>query len=102
MKENKAQQIANSPKYKELVQKRSRFGWILTSSMLVVYYGYICIVAFNKEFLAQPIGNGVTTLSIPVGIGVILFTIIITGFYVRRANNEFDRLTAEIIKENAS
>ncbi|MBL7543258.1 MAG: DUF485 domain-containing protein [Bdellovibrionaceae bacterium] len=100
MKENKAHQIAHSPKYKELVTKRSRFGWTLTAAMLLVYYGYICLVAFNKEFLAQPIGQGVTTLSIPFGIGVILFTIIVTGIYVRRANNEFDRLTAEIIKEN--
>jgi uncharacterized membrane protein (DUF485 family) len=33
--------------------------------MLVVYYGYIALIAFNKPFLAQPIGNGVTTLGIP-------------------------------------
>ncbi|WP_413557221.1 DUF485 domain-containing protein [Bdellovibrio sp. HCB209] len=101
MKNTKAHQIANSPKYQELVKKRSRFGWTLTAAMMLVYYGYICLVAFNKEFLAQPLGDGVTTLSIPFGIGVILFTIIITGVYVRRANNEFDRLTTEIVKENA-
>lgn len=101
MKENKTIQIANSPKYKELVQKRSRFGWGLTAAMMFVYYGYIYLVAFNKEFLAKPIGNGVTTLSIPFGIGVIIFTIIVTGVYVRRANKEFDQLTTEIVKENA-
>jgi uncharacterized membrane protein (DUF485 family) len=31
--------------------------------------------------------------------GVIIFTIVITGIYVRRANGEYDRLTAEILKE---
>jgi uncharacterized membrane protein (DUF485 family) len=49
--------------------------------------------------LAQPIGDGVITLGIPIGMGVIVFTILITGIYVRRANNEFDTLTAEILKD---
>lgn len=91
--------IEANPKYHELRRKRNAFGWTLTLLMLVVYFGYIALIAFNKPFLAQPIGNGVTTLGIPIGLGVIVFTIVITGFYVRRANSEFDRLTAEILEE---
>jgi uncharacterized membrane protein (DUF485 family) len=30
--------------------------------MLIVYYGYIALIAFDKKFLAQPIGTGVTTI----------------------------------------
>jgi uncharacterized membrane protein (DUF485 family) len=30
---------------------------------------------------------------------VILFTIIITGIYIRRANTEFDALKEQVIKE---
>ena len=59
------------------------------------------MIAFNKPFLAQPIGPGVTSLGVPIGLGVIIFTIVITGLYVRRANSEYDRLTAEILKEAA-
>ncbi len=91
--------IEASPKYHELRRKRNSFGWMLTIIMMVVYYGYIALIAFNKPFLAQPIGDGVTTLGVPIGMGVIVFTIVITGIYVRRANSEFDRLTAEILKE---
>jgi uncharacterized membrane protein (DUF485 family) len=91
--------IEANPKYHELRQKRNTFSWTLTILMLVVYFGYIALIAFNKPFLAQPIGNGVTTLGIPIGMGVIVFTILITGIYVRRANGEFDRLTAEILAE---
>ena len=91
--------IRANPKFQELQSKRNRFGWMLAICMMVVYYGYIALIAFDKEFLARPIGNGVTTIGIPLGIGVIVFTIVITGLYVRRANNEFDRLTAEILKE---
>lgn len=93
--------IQANPKYQELRRKRSGFGWMLTALMLVVYYGYISLIAFNKPFLATPLGQGVTTLGIPLGMGVIIFTIVITGIYVRRANSEFDALTAEILKDAA-
>ena len=91
--------IQKNPKYLELRKKRSGFGWFLTLLMMVVYYGYIALIAFNKPFLAQPIGAGVTTLGIPIGMGGIIFTIVITGIYVRRANSEFDALTTEILKD---
>ncbi|WP_342618896.1 DUF485 domain-containing protein [Rhodoferax sp. GW822-FHT02A01] len=91
--------IQKNPKYQELRRKRSGFGWTLTLLMMVVYYGYIALIAFNKPFLAQPIGAGVTTLGIPIGMGVIVFTVLITAIYVRRANSEFDALTAEILKD---
>mgnify|MGYP002682564939 CR=1 FL=1 len=99
MENDLATKIAANPKYQKLVRTRSSFGWILTAIMMVVYYGYIALIAFDKSFLAQPIGAGVTSLGIPIGMGVIIFTIVITGIYVRRANGEYDRLTAEILKE---
>ena len=99
MEQQLADKIAANPDYQLLKSKRSRLGWILTFAMLIVYYGYIALIAFDKEFLAKPIGTGVTTLGIPIGVGVILFAIIITGIYVRRANTEFDALTEEILKE---
>ena len=99
MNDSIAAKIEANPKYHELRQKRNAFGWTLTVLMLVVYFGYIALIAFNKPFLAQPIGSGVTTLGIPIGLGVIIFTIVITGIYVRRANGEYDKLTAEILEE---
>lgn len=91
--------IQSHPKYLELRAKRNRLGVFLTILMLIVYYGYIALIAFNKPFLAQPIGTGVTSVGIPIGMGVIIFTIVITGIYVRRANGEFDTLTKEILKD---
>ena len=93
--------IEANPKYHELKRKRSSFGWLLTVLMLLVYYGYVGLIAFDKELLAKPLGAGVTTLGIPIGLGVIVFTVLITGLYVRRANSEYDRLTADILKDAA-
>jgi len=99
MENDLAAKIAANPKYQKLVRTRSSFGWILTAIMMVVYYGYIALIAFNKEVLSARLGEGVMTVGIPVGFGVIVFTILITGFYVRRANSEFDQLTREIVEE---
>ena len=90
--------VTSNPKYQELKSKRHSFGWMLTILMMLAYYGFILLVAFNKPLLASKIGTGVITLGMPLGIGVIVFTIIITNIYVRRANSEFDDLTAAITK----
>jgi uncharacterized membrane protein (DUF485 family) len=98
MQDDLIQRVISHPKYQELKAKRSSFGWTLTWAMMIVYYGFIMLVAFNKEFLSQRLGAGVTTIGIPIGFGVIVFTVIITAIYVRRANSEYDDLTAEITK----
>lgn len=99
MKDDITAKVAANPKYHQLKSTRSSYSIIMTILMLVVYYGYILTIAFNKEFLATKLGSGVTSIGIPIGVGVILFTIIITGIYVRRSNTEFDQLKEEIIQE---
>ena len=85
-----ADRIAADPNYQALKSKRSRFGWTLTLAMLVVYYGFILLIAFSKDLLAVRIGDGVMTWGIPIGFGVIVFTVVITAIYVQRANSEYD------------
>jgi uncharacterized membrane protein (DUF485 family) len=91
-----AQRVASHPSYQKLKAQRTRFGALLTVAMLIVYYGFILLVAFDKQLLAQRLGDGVTTLGMPIGLGVIVFTVVITAAYVRRANREFDALTEEV------
>jgi uncharacterized membrane protein (DUF485 family) len=96
MEDDLVQRIKSDPNYHRLVASRSRYGWTLAVIMLIVYYGYILLIAFDKEFMGKRLGAGVMTWGIPIGIFVILFTVVITGIYVRRANGEFDDLTAAI------
>jgi uncharacterized membrane protein (DUF485 family) len=101
MHDSVVQRIQRHPKYQELRRKRNALGFALTGLMLLVYFGFIALIAFDKPFLAQPLGAGVTTLGVPIGMGVIVFTVAITGIYVRRANREFDALTQSLLKEAA-
>ena len=91
--------ILADPNYQLLKSKRTRLGWTLTGAMMVVYYGFILLVAFRKDVLATPIGGGVITWGIPIGFGVILFTIAVTAYYVQRANSEFDDLSEKVKRE---
>lgn len=85
--------------YQKLVSTRSSYGWMLTAIMVVVFYGFILLVAFNKELLSTRIGSSVITWGIPIGLFVIVFTVILTGIYVARANGQFDELTAKVRDE---
>ena len=95
-----AARVEANPKYHKLVSIRSSYSIIMTLCVMVVYYGYILLIAFDKEWLGTKLAAGMTTsVGIPLGVGVIVITIILTNLYVRRANTEFDTLNAEIIKE---
>ena len=88
--------ILNSPAFAELRARRRRFSATLTVLMLVIYYGFILAIAFAPQWLAIRI-SGVITLGLPLGLGVILSAIVLTGIYVRRANGEFDALTVRAV-----
>lgn len=100
MNDDLANRIAANPKYQELVSKRKSFGWVMTALVMIVYFGYILLIAFNKEWLGTKLAEGmVTSVGIPMGVGVIVITIILTNIYVRRANTDFDDRTAELLRE---
>lgn len=92
--------IEQSPRFRELVRRRSRFAWTLSALMLGIYVGFILVIAFAPQLLGVPIRPGsVITWGIPVGVGVIVSAFVLTGIYVWKANGEFDRLTAELLEE---
>lgn len=95
-----AQRILDNPKFQELIAKRSAFAWTLSIAMLLIYFGFILLVAFGKAFLGTRLGVGVTTWGVPVGVFVIVSAFILTGIYVRRANGEFDELNRQILEES--
>ena len=82
-------QMLDSPEFNRLVAQRWRVSVILTIALFVIYYGYIILIAVNKPFMAQKIGE-VTTLGIPLGVAVIVLSWVLTGVYVLWANSTYD------------
>ncbi|SDS73858.1 DUF485 domain-containing protein [Pseudomonas oryzae] len=98
--ENVYRQIYANPRFQELVAKRGRFAWLLAIIMLVAYYAFILVIAFDPKLLGTPLSEGsIITWGIPAGLGLIFLSFILTGIYVQRANGEFDRITQEILNE---
>ncbi len=86
------------PEFETLVHARSRLAWTLASIMMVIYFGFILMIAFAPAHLGRPIGEGVTTIGIPIGVSVIIAAFILTGIYVWRANATFDALSQRIVE----
>lgn len=60
-------------------------------------------IAFKPELLAVPLSDGsVISVGIPVGIAIILFSFLLTGLYVYKANNTYDVMLEEIKADVAS
>jgi uncharacterized membrane protein (DUF485 family) len=91
--------IENDPNYLRLVSERKSLSWTLAIITLVMYYGYIAIVAFAPSVIAVKV-FGMITVGIILGIAIILASILLTGIYVMRANAEYDDLTNAIINAN--
>jgi uncharacterized membrane protein (DUF485 family) len=90
--------IRANPKFAELTHKRTKLGIQLSVLMLVIYYGFVLVVAFAPSVLGIPV-YGVITLGLPVGLFIIVTAFLLTGIYVHRANSEFDDLTRQIIDD---
>ena len=89
-----------NPKFQELVHKRGTFAWTLATIVLVLFYGFFLLVAFNPTLLGQKIAEGsMWPLGYTIELCLFIFFWLTTVIYVRRANGEFDDLTQEMIKE---
>jgi len=87
--------IEADPNYQKLVSERKSFGWTLAIITLVIYYGFLAVVAFAPQVISTKV-SGDITIGIIIGVAVILASILLTGIYVLRANSEYDDLTNAI------
>ncbi len=99
MDQAKIEKIKNLPQYQQLVAERTSLAWKLSIAMLVVYYGYILLLAFDPAFFTTIVAGEYISIGFPVGVAIIVFAFLLTGYYVRKANSDFDELTDQIKKE---
>jgi uncharacterized membrane protein (DUF485 family) len=90
-----ARDVLDSPEFKRLVTRRWRISLILTGCLFVLYYGYILLIATQKEFLSQRMGDA-TTIGIPIGAAVIAISWVLTALYVVWANRYYDAEVARL------
>ncbi|KWT95086.1 MAG: DUF485 domain-containing protein [Nitrospirota bacterium] len=83
------------PDFKKLTGQKSTISLVLTILELTFYFGFIGLIAFNKPFLSSMLTERIT-IGIPIAVGVIVMSWILTGIYVRWANNTYDVLVKKV------
>lgn len=94
------EKVRANPRFAELAAKRTRFALTLTGVVMAAYYALMMLVAFAPDVLRKPISEGGTlTIGIPIGAVIIIGGWLLTGWFVSRANGEFDTMNEQIVKE---
>lgn len=91
--------IQQHPDYLALIRQKTLLNWSLTVAMLVIYYGFVLLVAFSPTTLGQPLAGGVTSVGMLVGVIIVLLSFGLTGIYVYRSNSHIDPLNEQIKQE---
>jgi uncharacterized membrane protein (DUF485 family) len=93
----KKEDILNDPDFLRLSHQKDTISIILTVLELVLYFGFIGLIAYNKPFLAQKMSGGdAATIGIPIAVGTILFSWVFTGIYIWWANSKYDEMVKTV------
>lgn len=95
MSKVKKEDILNDPDFLSLSSQKNSISIILTILELVLYFGFIALIAFNKPFLGTKI-SGAITIGIPIAVGTILLSWVLTGIYIWWANSKYDVLVKKV------
>jgi uncharacterized membrane protein (DUF485 family) len=95
MANTNTQEVLDSAEFKELMRRKNSISLVLTALTLIVYFGFMLLLAFGQQVLAAKVSRS-ATLGIPLGIGVIVLAWILTGIYVRWANTKYDEMVARV------
>lgn len=94
--------IGKNPKFYDVVRKKQTFSLTLLALTLGFYILLMLAVAFAPNLVGMPISkDSVTTWGIPAGFFLIIWTTILTGYYISRTNKVYDPMTESLIKETA-
>jgi uncharacterized membrane protein (DUF485 family) len=94
-KKMSTQEILDDKDFQSLSSQKLSISMILTILELVLYFGFIALIAFNKPFLSQKL-SGAITVGIPIAVGTIILSWVFTGIYIRWANTKYDVLVKKV------
>jgi uncharacterized membrane protein (DUF485 family) len=90
-------EILDDPEFKTLVSQKNAISWVLTALQLLLYFGFISLIAFNKPYLGQKMSEGAAmTVGIPIAVGTIFLSWVFTGIYIFWANSKYDAMVKKI------
>ncbi|MCL4537211.1 MAG: DUF485 domain-containing protein [Nitrospirae bacterium] len=95
MTKKTAHEIMEDSDFKSLAGQKNSISVVLTILELVLYFGFIGLIAYNRPFLSSKL-SGAITIGIPIAVGTIVLSWVLTGIYVRWANKKYDLLVKKV------
>jgi uncharacterized membrane protein (DUF485 family) len=90
-------EILEDEDFKSMVSKKNTFSYIMTIAELVLYFGFVGLIAYNKPFLAQKLSEGsATTIGIPIAVMTIVLSWVLTTIYIVWANTSYDDMVKKV------
>lgn len=83
------------PKWKAVAKQRWRLAGLLTVAMMLVYFGFILLIAFAKGAAGKLLAPGLS-VGIVLGATVIGAAWLFTAIYVLWANRRYDAAVEEL------
>jgi uncharacterized membrane protein (DUF485 family) len=93
--------IVADPEFQTLVRQRNRLGLFVVGTIIVVYFGYILLLAFAPGLMRSKVSSAITT-GFPLGLGVLVVTFLLVAFYVGRSASKLDPDVARIVERATS
>ena len=87
--------LLNDPDFRAMARTKDTISLALTVVMLVLYFGFILMIAYKRELFGNRLTGGIT-LGVALGVGVIVASWALTGIYVRWANSKYDAMVATL------
>ncbi len=88
--------IAADPELAALTRARSRLGLAVVGAMVVVYFGYILLLAFAPTLMRSHVTAHITA-SFPLGFAVLVITFALVAFHVARSASHIDPVRERIV-----
>lgn len=92
-------ELLNDPEFRAMARTKNSISLVLTAAMLLIYFGFILMIAFKRELFGDKLTGGIT-VGVALGVGVIVASWALTGVYVRWANSKYDAMV-ETLKKKA-
>ncbi|MGQ0539171.1 MAG: DUF485 domain-containing protein [Gemmatimonadaceae bacterium] len=87
--ESESNPLTHDLHFRRLTQRHGLVAGALTGAMIVLYFGFVLLIAYNKPFMGRLITRGLT-VGILLGALVIVCSWLLTLVYVRWANAHYD------------
>lgn len=97
MTDEEARRIRQLPEFEALLKARRAVNLPVNLIIIGAYFSFVLTIAFWPQSLGQPAGDGVISIGIYLGLGLLLLAFLLTAIYMRLADGKIAVLRQKLL-----